>query len=127
MRPILHTMQRPVKGNLAHCEIALRARSCDHCPMNLAKIRATRGLTLEQLGDMIGLSASTVQRAEIMHPTAKLETYTKCAAALGVTLADIFCDERTGAEAAIIGAIRGLSDDRRDILLGMLRVVEGQP
>lgn len=127
MRQILHIMQATVKGNLAHCEITLDARPCDHCPMNLAKIRASRDLTLEQLGEMIGLSASTVQRAEIMHHTAKLGTYSKCAAALGVTLADLFCDDRTQAEDAIIAAIRGLSDDRRDILLGMSRVVEGQP
>ena len=72
------------------------------------------------------MSESTIQRAEIMHHTAKLETYSKCAAALGVTLADLFCDDRTAAETAIIAAIRGLPDDRRDILLGMLKVVEGQ-
>lgn len=95
--------------------------------MNLTRIRNARGLTLDDLGEMVGLSASTIQRAEIMHITAKLETYKKCAAALGVGLADLFCEDRNEMEAAIIAAFRRLPDDRRSILIGLLRAVEVQP
>ena len=95
--------------------------------MNLARIRNERGLTLENLGEMVGLSASTIQRAEIMHGTAKLATYIKCAEALGVSLSDLFCEDRSAVGGQLIGAYRRLSDDRRALLFDLLRAVEGQP
>lgn len=127
MPRILHIVQRTVKRNLAQCEIASDSASCNPVTMNLTRIRNARGLTLDDLGEMVGLSASTIQRAEIMHVTAKLDTYKKCAAALGVSLADLFCEDRSAIESEIIAAFRRLPDDRRGILLGLLRAVEAQP
>lgn len=87
------------------------------CNMRLAEIRQARGLSQQQLGEMIGRAASTIQRAEVMAKTAKLETYQLCAAALGVSLAEIFADHAD--EALIILAYRSASPDARAMILGM--------
>lgn len=63
--------------------------------MNLTGIRRERGLTQRALGELIGIDAATINRAEKMDQTAKLATYIRCADALGVTLADLFADDRT--------------------------------
>lgn len=87
------------------------------CNMRLAEIRQARGLSQQQLGEMIGRAASTVQRAEVMAKTAKLETYQLCAAALGVSLTEIFSDSAD--EAIILLAYRNASPDARAMLMGM--------
>ena len=83
--------------------------------MNLARIRKAKGLSLEALGEMIGMDPSTVHRAEKMHPTAKLETYRRCAEALGVTLSDLFCAPLSPVEQELIDAFRAVPEDRRGI------------
>ena len=60
----------------------MKARA-DTTGMNLAKIRTSRGLSQKALGEMIGMDAATIQRAETMHSSAKLTTYVACADALG--------------------------------------------
>lgn len=94
--------------------------------MQLKRIREARGLSLQDLGDMIGMSASTLQRAETMQSTAKLETFMKCADALGVRLSDIFADDRDETEMSFLTAFRRLPPDRRELLVGMLRLAEAQ-
>lgn len=83
--------------------------------MNLTRLRKARGLSLDALGEMIGKDASTVQRAEKMHQSAKLETYKLCAEALDVTLADIFSDELSPVERALVKAFRNTPEERRGI------------
>ena len=92
----------------AHCSGTMH-------PMNLARIRKAKGLSLEALGEMIGMDPSTVHRAEKMHPTAKLETYKRCAEALGVTLSDLFCAPLSPVEQELIEAFRAVPEDRRGI------------
>lgn len=71
----------------------------DYDAMRLAEIRKARGLTQEHLAEMIGKHASTIQRAEVMHPSAKLETYLACADALKISVADLFVDDLSAADA----------------------------
>lgn len=123
----LHDVQRAVNTDFAHCAIAAKPAVLHNMAMQLARIRAARGLSLQELGDMIGMSAATVQRAETMQSTAKLETFIKCAAALKVSLSDIFADDRTAAEQAIIEALRRLPSDRRGLLEDLLKAAEARP
>jgi transcriptional regulator with XRE-family HTH domain len=79
--------------------------------MNLARLREERGLTQAELAEMVGVSQPTITRAEQGHVTARLETYKKCADALGVSLAEIFADDRSALEAQLVRAFRRLPPD----------------
>lgn len=89
--------------------------------MNMQQLRAIRGWSQRDLADLIGVDQSTIQRAEAMHPSAKLATYLKCAEVFGVPLVDIFSDDRTTAEFQILQAFRDLSPDRQQGWLDMAR------
>lgn len=92
--------------------------------MNLARIRKAQGLSLADLGDMIGKDASTVHRAEKMDKTAKLETYQKCAEALGVSLQAIFCDDFEPVERELIAAFRAVPEDQRGVFVGLIAMAK---
>ncbi|WP_342301411.1 helix-turn-helix transcriptional regulator [Cereibacter sphaeroides] len=92
--------------------------------MNLARIRKLRGLNQRQLAEMIGVDASTIQRAETAHPSAKLETYRKCADALGVTVSDIFSDDRSAVEMEFLRAFRRVPSEKHQQLLALLALAE---
>lgn len=94
--------------------------------MSLRSIRRARGLTQKDLSDVTGLEQATISRAENMHKSAMLSTYMKCAEALGVTLADIFADERTALEQTLIGAFRRVPLEKHPMLFDLLRLAEGQ-
>lgn len=94
---------------------------------NLAKFREERRLSQDDLADMIGSSQPTIQRAESEHGSAKLDTYKRCADALGVTLSDIFTD-RSEIEDALLRVFRNAkSHDDRAKLMNLLLVAEGLP
>lgn len=76
---------------------------------------------------MVGVDQATIQRAEVMAPSAKLQTYIKCADVLGITLADIFADERSGEEALLIIAYRSSDQRRREILNRLASDAASQP
>lgn len=101
--------------------------SAHHASMNLQRIRRLQGLTQVDLADKIGVDQSTIVRAEKQHGSAKLSTYQACADALGVTLADIFCDPRSAEEAELIRAFRNIPAERHEQLLGLIRLAESQP
>jgi transcriptional regulator with XRE-family HTH domain len=90
--------------------------------MKLARLREMRGLNQRELAEMIGMSAATVQRAEVGEPSAKLETYKKCAEALGVTLADIFNDDLSQNERELVAVFRRIPPHQHDQILGLLRL-----
>lgn len=92
--------------------------------MNLARIRELRGLTQRDLAEMIGMNAATIQRAEVGAPSAKLETYKKCAAALNVSLSDIFCDDMTVIERELIAVFRRIPTAKHEQLLGLLQLAQ---
>ena len=79
------------------------------------------------LAEMIGVDPSTVSRAESMHHSAKLSTYIKCAEALGVTLSDIFSDDRTALENRLIAAFRSLPASQRHRLVSLIELGEPDP
>ena len=95
--------------------------------MILTRIRTKRGLSQKALGDMIGMDAATINRAEKMHPSAKLTTYIACAEALGVTLEDIFGQDLSGLEAKIIEVFRSMPDAKRHKVAELLDLIEAQP
>lgn len=90
--------------------------------MQLAAIRKLRGLSQRDLGDIIGMDASTVQRAEVMAETTKLKTYQLCADALGVTLYDIFSEDRTAVELALLEVFRRIPAARHSELVSILEL-----
>lgn len=95
--------------------------------MRLAEIRTRKGLTQRALAEMIGMDAATVNRAESMAPSAKLETYRKCADALGVTLEEIFGHEREAIEDRLVEAFRQIDPWRREELLGLIELAASRP
>ena len=74
MNRSLHNVQRPVNSNLAYSAIADSVAALHNVKMQLKRIREARGLSLIDVAEMIGMSSSTIQRAETMQCTAKLET-----------------------------------------------------
>jgi transcriptional regulator with XRE-family HTH domain len=92
--------------------------------MNLTKLRKSRGLSQKALADMIGMDAATVNRAEKMHPSAKLATYVACADALGVTVEEIFGNDIEPMEAKIIEAFRLMSPARKQRVAELLDLIE---
>jgi transcriptional regulator with XRE-family HTH domain len=91
--------------------------------MNIAPIRRLRGLTQVDLADMTGLTQPTISRAENGEEGTTLGTFKLIAEALGVSLADLFADDRTKVEAELLGAFRRLPIDRQKGWLDMARSV----
>lgn len=94
------------------------------CNMNLARIRKAQGLSLADLGEMIGKDPSTVHRAEKMDKTAKLETYQLCAKALGVTLEALFCSDLEPIERELVAAFRAVKEDQRSVFVGLIALAK---
>lgn len=95
--------------------------------MRLRQIREAKGLNQKQLADMIGVDAATVSRAENMDSSAKMTTYVACADALGVSLADLFSDDRAAMEEMALSLLRSLPCDRRQQALAILRAMVAPP
>lgn len=95
--------------------------------MRLAEIRKAKGLRAADLAEMIGVDAATISRAESMHPSAKLATYAKCAEALGVSIADIFADNRSEIENRLIAAFRAIPPSKHQQLVSLIELAENQP
>lgn len=120
----LHNVQLPVKPKIAQCAI-VRTKALNHNEnMRLRHIRKSRGLTLDDLADMLGVDKSTVHRAENMDKTAKLATYIAAANALKVNLADLFVQDRNDADQALLAIWRRLSPADQERALAMLELVE---
>jgi len=123
----LHNVQRGVKIIIAHSAIAHCATKIEGAAMHLTRLRQLKNLSLVDLGEMVGLDASTIHRAEKMQKSAKLSTYIACADALGVTLSDIFADDITPTERAVLEAFRRLPADQHARVLGLLELAAAQP
>ncbi|MEP4195962.1 MAG: helix-turn-helix transcriptional regulator [Aliishimia sp.] len=94
---------------------------------NLSVYRDIKGLTQTQLAEMIGANQSKIQRAEKEHKSAKLETYKQCAEALGVSLSDIFSDDRSKLENELISALASVPKERLTEVRLFLKAAAGQP
>lgn len=80
---------------------------------NLAYYRDLKGLSQQQLGEMIGRGQSTIQRAEASAPSAKLITFIKCAEVLGIKLSQIF-DDRSVIESELVKIFLDSDQKERD-------------
>lgn len=90
--------------------------------MNLTLLREARGWRQEDLAEKIGVHPSTISRAESMHPSAKLETYAACAKELGVTLGDLFAENRSVVEVEFLRLFRQIDPSRHDDLRAAMRL-----
>ncbi len=94
--------------------------------MGMKDIREARGLTHRDLADMIGMAQSTVTRAENHAKTSKLATYVKIAAALDVSLSDLFADSKTATELALLSAFRRVPESRQEQWVQILQAAEAR-
>lgn len=83
------------------------------------------------LADALGVNQSTVQRMEAYEGRVTLRRYQAAAKLLGITLAEIFADDRTPVEMEIVRRWRSLSPAEQDIWAEHLRLAsrsaEGSP
>ena len=89
---------------------------------NLAVFRKMRGLTQAELGEALGFSDTTITRAEAGDKTAKLHTYVLAAEYLGITLADIFTEDREPVDRELAKIINGLEGEQKQQALEILRL-----
>lgn len=95
--------------------------------MNLARIRNLRGLSQQALADMIGKDKATISRAEKLFGGTTIKIYMLCAEALGVTIYDLFSEQRDEAEREIVTAYRNARPEVRELLVRMVKQAEIQP
>lgn len=127
MPDTLHNVQRMVNPHIACGALPLSDSECNHGDMRLREIRKAKGLSQKALGEMIDKDAATVNRAEKMASSAKLETYIRCADALGVTLEDIFGPDFSEAELQLIEAFRAMPEEKRQRTAELLDLVKAPP
>ena len=93
---------------------------------NLERYRELRGWSQRDLADVLGVSQPTIQRAEKEDPSAKLETYKKCADALGISLADLFSDHSV-VESELVALYRSSDPDVQERLMQIVQAAIGLP
>lgn len=71
---------------------------------------------------MIGCDQSTVQRAESLHSSAKIKTYTEYANALGMKLHDLFSEDVTPDEVELLRIFRRAPASKHDEIMAILRL-----
>ncbi|MBT0778035.1 helix-turn-helix domain-containing protein [Paracoccus sp. pheM1] len=81
--------------------------------MNLERLRRDRDLNQDELAEMAGVKQSTISKIEGGFDGVTLRVLKQIAAALEVEVSDLFADDRTRAEAALIRAFRTLSPERQ--------------
>ncbi len=116
----------PSSQNLHMAQLQVQLGRCTMGGMNLARIRKARGLSQGDLADMIGRDTATISRAEKMDQTAKLETYKLCAKALGITLADLFCESLEPVERELVRAYRESDPEKRELLAGLIDLAKAR-
>lgn len=96
--------------------------------MSAKSLRRARGLSQTELADMAGVEQSTISRIERAHESVTFGKMKAVAAALGVTVADLWTDDRSASEQAILKAFRALPVERQQGWLDLARTVlaEGQ-
>ena len=123
----VHNMHQMRKHNV-HAVLSAVSASAWYLPrMRLAEIRTARGLSQDDLAEMIDVNRSTISRAESMHNSAKLETYLRCADALGVSLADLFADSMDPVERELLSLFRHTPDVMKPHFLQLMRSAKSQP
>jgi transcriptional regulator with XRE-family HTH domain len=93
--------------------------------MNIARIRKAKGLTQTDLAEMTGITQASISRAENGDDGVTLGNFKSIAAALNVKLSDLFAENRSVVEQAILTAYRELPPDRQKGWQDALGIAEG--
>jgi transcriptional regulator with XRE-family HTH domain len=93
--------------------------------MQMAKIRKQRGMSQAVLADLIEVEQPTISRLEREDEGSTLRLYKKVAKALGVSLAELFAEDREMTELILIEAYRKLPQDRQAGWIDMAKAVSG--
>ena len=121
----MHIVHQAVKLDYAYSAFA-RVRAKMHAVhMDISRFRRDRGLSQRDLAEMLGRDQSTIQRAEAMHHSAKLTTYREYAQALGLQLWQLFSEEITPDDLALLQMFRKIPPEKHDELLAILRIARG--
>lgn len=124
----MHDMNIHDKHDYAPSGFAIACRAAHSRPaMNIARIRKARGLNQTELAEMAGVSQATISRAEKGEDGATLGNLKAIAAALRVHLSDLFQDDRTAAEQAVIETYRSLPAERQKGWQDVLRLAASDP
>lgn len=91
----------------------MRSAGLYDAAMRATQIRRLRGLTQAELAEMIGVEQPTISRFEKGSEAVTLRLIRQVADALGVTVADLFLDERSAQEQALIDVYRALPPERQ--------------
>jgi transcriptional regulator with XRE-family HTH domain len=118
----VHIVQQKVKRNVARGAFAVCCTAVHNAHMQMANIRKLRNLSQRALADLVGVDASTIQRAEAMADSAMLKTYKMAAQALGVTLSDLFSEQRTASEQGLLEVFRRIPESRHRELVRLLEI-----
>ncbi|MBL3587651.1 helix-turn-helix transcriptional regulator [Rhodovulum sulfidophilum] len=81
--------------------------------MRIAEIRRSQGLSQADLAELAGVEQPTISRIERGNDAVTLRVLRQVAMALGVSLSDLFSDDRTAAEVALLEAFRSLPKERQ--------------
>lgn len=124
----MHIMHNSVKHINAHSAFVVGRFHMHNAHMNnLAALRDLRGLTQQQLAEMVGLNQSTIQRAEREHPSAKLVTFRVCADALGVSMSQIFGNAHSELHQELYKVLEGVPKERIPEVKALLKLVSTPP
>jgi len=93
--------------------------------LNLTRIRKAKGLTQIDLAEAMGVTQSTVSRMERGDEGCALELFGRAATVLGVSLEDMFSEDRSAAEAELVSFFRSLPSDRQRRWLELAKVASG--
>jgi transcriptional regulator with XRE-family HTH domain len=96
---------------------------CEDHAMKIREIRSAKGVTQEDLAAALDVPQSAIPRAERLVEGTPIRTYIKIAEVLGVTLADLFSEDRAAEEQLLLAAFRRLPADRRQGWLDMATAI----
>lgn len=94
--------------DIRHANLLCVMHAPNMSAMGLAEIRRRKHLRQADLAALVGVEQPTISRAEKLHPSTTLGVYIRCAEVLGVTLGDIFGQERSEREERLLRIFRSL-------------------
>ena len=127
MSEIMPHRNIPVKHDYSHQDFAPPRQEAYPAHMKIKEPRKAKGLSQGELAEMIGTTQPTISKMEAGDAGCTIGLYRAYADAVGVTLSDLFADDRSAAELALIKTFRTLSPDRQAGWLEMARLVQSAP
>lgn len=98
-----------------------------HGMTNIAHYRKLRGLSQEQLAQMVGVKQPHISRIEKGDDGPPLRLFKDLAEALGVSLADLFSEKMDQASLILVDAFRAAGPQGQRMMLGMAQEAKDQP